>query len=123
MNGIVLIILALLWGGVYIAARHVDSKISRANTSFKPSFIIRHSSFMVELIAVSGLLALATVGFFWQILLTSNTWMPAGGGDLAPFLFPKHRSRRLVRPKNRTGKRLPKPLLAGFLPTHRSVQR
>ncbi len=32
-----------------------------------------------------------TVGFFWQVLLTPNTWMPAGGGDLAPFLYPNYR--------------------------------
>ncbi|MCB0167640.1 MAG: hypothetical protein KDI79_25665, partial [Anaerolineae bacterium] len=37
------------------------------------------------------MLALAAVGFFWQILLTPNTWMPAGGGDLAPFLYPNYR--------------------------------
>lgn len=36
-------------------------------------------------------LALATVGFFWQVLFTPNTWMPAGGGDLVPFLLPNYR--------------------------------
>lgn len=38
-----------------------------------------------------GLLALATVGFFWRLLLTSDVWMPAGGGDLASFLYPVYR--------------------------------
>ncbi len=37
------------------------------------------------------LLALATLGFFWQILFTPDAWMPAGGGDLAPFLYPNYR--------------------------------
>ncbi len=53
-------------------------------------FFIRHSSFLVEVIAAAGLLALVTVGFFWQVLLTSTAWMPAGGGDLVPFLYPNY---------------------------------
>jgi hypothetical protein len=55
-------------------------------------FIIQHTfrSFIIELIAAAGLLALATAGFFWQILLTADAWMPAGGGDLAPFLYPNY---------------------------------
>jgi hypothetical protein len=36
-----------------------------------------------------GLLALATAGFFWQILL-AGAWMPAGGGDLASLLYPTY---------------------------------
>lgn len=36
-----------------------------------------------------GLLALATVGFFWRVLFAGG-WMPAGGGDLAPFLYPNY---------------------------------
>jgi len=47
--------------------------------------------FPAELVAVAVGLALVTVGFFWQILLTTDTWMPAGGGDLAPFLYPTYR--------------------------------
>ncbi|MFB0533823.1 MAG: YfhO family protein [Anaerolineae bacterium] len=35
-----------------------------------------------------GAIVLATVGFFWQLLFTPNTYMPAGGGDLASFLYP-----------------------------------
>ncbi|MCB0195396.1 MAG: YfhO family protein [Anaerolineae bacterium] len=48
-------------------------------------------AFIRELIFAGGLLAIATAGFFWQILFTPNTWMPAGGGDLAPFLYPNYR--------------------------------
>ncbi len=36
-----------------------------------------------------GLLALATVGFFWRILFAGD-WMPAGGGDLAANLYPTY---------------------------------
>ncbi len=36
-----------------------------------------------------GLLGIATVGFFWR-LLAGQVWMPAGGGDLAQFLFPTY---------------------------------
>ena len=46
--------------------------------------------FLTEFIIAAALLALATVGFFWQILLTPSIWMPAGGGDLAPFLYPNY---------------------------------
>lgn len=35
-----------------------------------------------------GVIVLVTVGFFWQLLFTPNTYMPAGGGDLASFLYP-----------------------------------
>jgi hypothetical protein len=35
-----------------------------------------------------GAIVLVTVGFFWQLLFTPNTYMPAGGGDLASFLYP-----------------------------------
>ncbi|MBC7260474.1 MAG: YfhO family protein, partial [Chloroflexi bacterium] len=35
-----------------------------------------------------GTLALATMGFFWRLLFTTNVWMPAGGGDLVSFLYP-----------------------------------
>jgi len=35
-----------------------------------------------------GVIVLATAGFFWQLLFTPNTYMPAGGGDLASFLYP-----------------------------------
>lgn len=55
------------------------------------SFFPTVRSFIPELTVAGGLLALATVGFFWQILLTPNHWMPAGGGDLAPFLYPNYR--------------------------------
>ncbi len=38
-----------------------------------------------------ALLLLATVGFFWRILLTPDAWKPAGGGDLVSFLYPTYR--------------------------------
>jgi len=56
-----------------------------------PSAVIPRLPFLAELVAATGLLALATAGFFWQILLTDQAWMPAGGGDLAPFLYPNYR--------------------------------
>lgn len=42
-------------------------------------------------LAALGALALFTAGFFWQILFAPNAWMPAGGGDLALFLYPTFR--------------------------------
>ncbi len=41
-------------------------------------------------VAGLGLLALATLGFFWRVLVGQN-WMPADGGDLVSFLFPTYR--------------------------------
>lgn len=38
-----------------------------------------------------ALLLLAALGFFWRVLLTSDAWKPAGGGDLVSFLFPTYR--------------------------------
>ena len=42
-----------------------------------------------DLLAV-GALGVVTAGFFWRLLFTENVWMPAGGGDLAGFLFPTY---------------------------------
>lgn len=36
-----------------------------------------------------GILGAATAGFFWRLLF-GNVWMPAGGGDLAQFLYPTY---------------------------------
>jgi hypothetical protein len=44
----------------------------------------------LEFTIAAGLLALVTLGFFWQIAFT-EAWMPAGGGDLAPLLYPNYR--------------------------------
>lgn len=41
-------------------------------------------------VAAWGLLALATLGFFWRVV-TGQNWMPADGGDLVSFLFPTYR--------------------------------
>jgi len=49
-----------------------------------------HNPLKIALVAGAAL-ALATIGFFWQVLFTPNTWMPAGGGDLVPFLLPNYR--------------------------------
>ena len=38
-----------------------------------------------------GIIALATLGFFWQLFFTDDTWMPSGGGDLVSFLYPLYR--------------------------------
>ena len=42
----------------------------------------------IELAAI-GALGLATIGFFWRLIL-GQVWMPAGGGDLAGFLYPTY---------------------------------
>jgi len=79
-----LFICVIIWVVAYVATRkivnHWPDRCKEPIRSLIPEFV-----------AVTGLLAFATVGFFWQILLTPNNWMPAGGGDLAPFLYPNYR--------------------------------
>ncbi|MCL4488390.1 MAG: hypothetical protein M1570_09710, partial [Chloroflexi bacterium] len=41
-------------------------------------------------VATLGMIGAATAGFFWRLLFSSNTWMPAGGGDLGQFLYPTY---------------------------------
>jgi hypothetical protein len=41
-------------------------------------------------VAALGLLALATLGFFWRVVI-GQVWTPADGGDLVSFLFPTYR--------------------------------
>jgi hypothetical protein len=41
-------------------------------------------------VAALGLLALATLGFFWRVVI-GQSWIPADGGDLVSFLFPTYR--------------------------------
>lgn len=44
----------------------------------------------IDLLAVGGIFA-ATLGFFWRLVFSADVWMPAGGGDLAGFLYPTYR--------------------------------
>jgi hypothetical protein len=37
-----------------------------------------------------GVIGAATAGFFWRVIF-GGAWMPAGGGDLAQFLYPTYR--------------------------------
>ena len=91
MSSISLIVVVVLWGLLYATARHLD-RLSAYLSVFRPAAILsRHSSLVAEIIGATGILALLTVGFFWQVLLIPDTWMPAGGGDLAPFLYPNYR--------------------------------
>jgi Ca2+/Na+ antiporter len=48
----------------------------------------RHSDAWRDILAIGGIGA-ATAGFFWR-LLAGQVWMPAGGGDLAHFLYPTY---------------------------------
>ena len=50
----------------------------------------KHRPLISDLYAVV-LILLATLGFFWRILVTPDAWKPAGGGDLASFLYPTYR--------------------------------
>jgi hypothetical protein len=90
-----LLVLAAFWLILYTLIQKVASTpfqpgSTLRSTLFLNRLILPHLPFVAELVAASGLLALAAILFFWQILLTSNHWMPAGGGDLAPFLYPNY---------------------------------
>ena len=41
-------------------------------------------------VAALGALAVVTSVFFWRVLFTRGAWIPAGGGDLASFLYPTY---------------------------------
>jgi hypothetical protein len=51
----------------------------------------RRSRPAIRELGLAAVLLLATLGFFWRILFTSDAWKPAGGGDLVSFLFPTYR--------------------------------
>jgi multisubunit Na+/H+ antiporter MnhG subunit len=68
----------------------IDDKRRKENVHRSPS-AIHHSPFTIHHSLFAGVfLALLTAAFFWQILFTQNAWMPAGGGDLLPFLYPNY---------------------------------
>jgi hypothetical protein len=46
---------------------------------------------VIRELGIAVVLLLVTLGFFWRILFTPDAWKPAGGGDLASFLFPIYR--------------------------------
>ena len=47
------------------------------------------STALKQAIIAGLILAGATMAFFWQVLF-AGAWMPAGGGDLVPFLYPNY---------------------------------
>ncbi|MBI3741721.1 MAG: hypothetical protein HY257_08200, partial [Chloroflexi bacterium] len=49
----------------------------------------RVSAMWIDL-GVIGIIGAATAGFFFRVLF-GDAWMPAGGGDLAQFLFPTYK--------------------------------
>ncbi len=85
----ILLLAALVW---FIAAFVV---VARAATSMRnatrPDKWLRLSQdTSVGDILALGVLGAATLLFFWR-LLSGQVWMPAGGGDLAQFLYPTYR--------------------------------
>lgn len=50
----------------------------------------RASNAWLDLLSI-GLIGAATVGFFWRLIFAADVWMPAGGGDLAQFLYPTYK--------------------------------
>ncbi|MCX7840884.1 MAG: hypothetical protein N2559_15725, partial [Anaerolineae bacterium] len=68
----ILVFAAIIWLAVFLVA------LTRR----------QHSDAWRDVLAMGGIGA-ATVGFFWR-LLAGQVWMPAGGGDLAPFLYPTY---------------------------------
>ena len=57
--------------------------------SFGIAFARRRASDAWQDVLAVGVLGVATAGFFWR-LLVGQVWMPAGGGDLAQFLYPTY---------------------------------
>ncbi len=69
-----LLTLAALWLAVYGTVRYLGRR------GRLPAGLHRD-------VAALGLLGLAAIGFFWRPLFT-DAWLPSGGGDLGPFLYP-----------------------------------
>ncbi len=68
----ILILAAVLWLGAFA----ITWARRRTNAAWR------------DALAIGGIGA-ATAGFFWR-LLAGQVWMPAGGGDLAQFLYPTY---------------------------------
>ena len=91
-----LVVLAVLWVALYALVRTWSTNASQPQSLASPDqrrwlsrlpgrlWISPHLAFLAEIIAAAGLLALATAGFFWQILLTPNAWMPASEKKPSP---------------------------------------
>jgi hypothetical protein len=71
------LLLIISWLAAYSLARWLGSRRRIPPT-------VQH-----DVIAV-GALAVVTSAFFWRVLFTRGTWIPAGGGDLASFLYPTY---------------------------------
>lgn len=59
----------------------------------RPRYLAQDESPLVRRLRDLGalsLLALATAGFFWRVLTSADVFFPAGGGDLASFLYPMY---------------------------------
>ncbi len=62
---------------------------SENDTSTSETLWYRRVSLRLPDGVMLGILALAAVTFFWRVVFAGE-WMPAGGGDLASFLYPIH---------------------------------
>lgn len=50
---------------------------------------VRRREWQLDLLFIGGII-LGTLAFFWRLIFTGDVWMPAGGGDLAGFLYPTY---------------------------------
>ena len=78
--------LFVLWLAAYAIARWLH----RRGPALSPSKGRLARDYHRDVLAL-GVIALATLGFFWQLFFTDDTWMPSGGGDLVSFLYPLYR--------------------------------
>ena len=67
----------LLAASVWFVVLVIACALRRANNAWR------------DVLAI-GIIGAATAGFFWRLLF-GNVWMPAGGGDLAQFLYPTYK--------------------------------
>ena len=76
-NGTVGILFAL-WAAVYLFVWWREKRCRRRGAE---------KTLLQDWTAI-GILGLSTIGFFWRQLFTNKAWVPAGGGDLASFVYP-----------------------------------
>ncbi|HEX9075648.1 MAG TPA: hypothetical protein VF932_07695, partial [Anaerolineae bacterium] len=84
----ILILAAAIWlvAFAFAVARAVVPSRARGSAILKEALNATEHAMVRDLLIV-GLIGAGTALFFWR-LLAGQVWMPAGGGDLAQFLYP-----------------------------------
>ncbi len=84
----ILLLAAAIWLSVFLVA--LVRRGVGAHRPLRFASGIFDDAFLHDLLSI-GLIGAATAGFFWRLIFAADVWMPAGGGDLAQFLYPTYK--------------------------------